>query len=51
MTINNSTKRTYDKQKKLLIKKIMSWVRQSFNKHEIGFHPFLLCVSIKPSIN
>ncbi|CAD8089703.1 unnamed protein product [Paramecium primaurelia] len=51
MRQNNSTKRTIEKQKKLLIKKIMSWVRQSFNNRQIGFHPFVLCVSIKPSIN
>ncbi|CAK60791.1 unnamed protein product (macronuclear) [Paramecium tetraurelia] len=37
-----------DKQKKLLIKKIMIWVRQGFNSRNIGFHPFLLCASIKP---
>ncbi|CAD8096147.1 unnamed protein product [Paramecium primaurelia] len=37
-----------DKQKKLLIKKIMIWARQGFNSRNIGFHPFLFCASIKP---
>ncbi|CAD8202504.1 unnamed protein product [Paramecium octaurelia] len=42
------TQKPLDKQKKLLIKKIMIWARQGFNSRNIGFHPFLLCASIKP---
>lgn len=51
MSLSTPDKRTLEKQKKLLIKKIMGWIRQCFNDREIGFHPFILCVSIKPSVN
>ncbi|CAD8198641.1 unnamed protein product [Paramecium octaurelia] len=51
MSFGTPDKRTLEKQKKLLIKKIMGWIRQCFNDRQIGFHPFILCVSIKPSVN
>jgi hypothetical protein len=40
--------KTIEKQKKLLMKKLMNWIRLEFNSREIGFHLLLLCVSIKP---
>ncbi|CAD8119461.1 unnamed protein product [Paramecium sonneborni] len=52
MHLNQKTsQKPIQKQKKLLIKKIMGWIRQALNVREIGFHPLILCVSIKPSVN